>query len=79
MLPPVPTPLATLVITLLLVISKTDPVAVIDILPPSARSALVVMLLFTMLNVSPNTTLTLPAVAVTVPVLLAEIVPPLIS
>ena len=51
MLPPEPTPLATLVITLLSFISNVEPVAVIEILPPSAKFAAVVMLLFAMPSV----------------------------
>ena len=49
----------------------------IEILPPSAKFAAVVMLPSAITRLSPNITLISPAFAVAVPVLLADITPPL--
>ena len=76
-LPPWPSPLWTLVVTWLSKRLNVDPVLVTEMLPPSARSDVVVMALPPcMESVLPKTRLMLPASASALPVLLAEIVDP---
>src|SRR5262245_59855138 len=77
MFPPWPTPLWTLVVTWLSKRVSVEPVLVIEILPPSARSDVVVIALPPCMDsVFPKTRLMLPASAWALPVLFAEIVDP---
>src|SRR4029453_757472 len=77
MFPPWPTPLWTLVVIWLSKRLSVDPVLVIEILPPSARSDVVVIALPPCMDsVFPKTRLILPASAWALPVLFAEIVDP---
>src|SRR4029453_10574072 len=77
MFPPWPTPLWTLVVIWLSKRLSVDPVLVIEILPPSARSDVVVIALPPCMDsVFPKTRLILPASASALPVLFAEILDP---
>src|SRR4029453_4598702 len=76
MLPPVPTPLWTLVVIWLSRRYTWDPLVVTVMLPPSASADWVVMLAFCMVKLL-VTMFTLPASALAVPALFAEMVAPL--
>src|SRR5262245_3150594 len=80
MSPPPPRPLSTLVVSWLSTSNISDEALgeVIVTFPPGAALERVVMELFRIVSESPNTMLTLPASASGVPVLVAEIVPPLL-